>query len=218
MKVSKFSLVLCLGGFLLANNACGGSDAKTTSDGSSTSTNSNSLDGAINNTNNNGSDAQALASKDSAADGASLTGSASPGYVECGSSSCNLQSLVCCVGRSDAGNASIYSCLSTNSTCSGNKITCDEPGDCTSGQVCCRASGSKTSTCTAIADCDITTDKQRCHLDSDCPSALPKCCASASMSGGTCREQCEPTANDAGTNTKREAGSASSRDASRKRG
>jgi hypothetical protein len=129
---------------------------------------------------------------------ASQSGNPTPGQIQCGeTSTCDATTQVCCLVRGDGG--STYSCIATTDTCGGTTSNCDEPGDCGSGEVCCRAGGGGgggAATCTAAASC---TGRQLCHVDGDCSGTTPVCCPSTNNPGtGSCRATCD-TGVDGGT-------------------
>ena len=126
-------------------------------------------------------------------------GPPTPGLIACGTGTCDPGTQFCCAQLpTSQGTGVTFVCLATGTTCGGPALACDEPGDCTSGDVCCASTragpggggGAAGSKCVAATACTGRGSIQLCHQDSDCPASDPTCCAEQLTAGGACRPSC----------------------------
>lgn len=129
-----------------------------------------------------------------------------PGKISCDEAQCDLEREVCCISRNAAG-SSKGRCLpkapaGAPSPCCNPKIThhcgedalersCDEAGDCETGQRCCDEAGSEfglyTQRCGKAGECA----KETCLAGSTCPNGR-RCAADEGRPTGACPLQVKP--------------------------
>ncbi len=113
--------------------------------------------------------------------------------VACGTATCTLGTQECCVSGGIGG--STQTCV-TAGTCQDNVLSCDGPEDCNGTDVCCGTGsfggggggGGVSTTC--AADCTGGQSAVLCRVDTDCPSAEPKCCSSFIYTSDVCQANC----------------------------
>lgn len=109
-----------------------------------------------------------------ASDGSASTSTASPGIprapLECDGHSCTGSTPHCC--RKPNARAS---CVGVDEPCAGARITCDGPGDCGSGEVCCALAVTNVAQCVLAAGCSAV-GRVMCNSDSEC-EASQRCTA-----------------------------------------
>lgn len=67
-------------------------------------------------------------------------GSGAHGAIRCGANTCDASKGEACCGAPGASTVDppvSYSCVSSGGACSGVRMSCDDPGDCGTGEACC---------------------------------------------------------------------------------
>jgi len=100
---------------------------------------------------------------------------ATPGTLECGSTTCTVGSQQCCITG-----AATATCIDASAQCQGLPVTCDGPEDCPAETpICCARLGGGGRGIRCVASCNAT---QLCNVDSDCPSG-ERCCGQGTLLG-----------------------------------
>lgn len=93
-----------------------------------------------------------------------------PGLVACGDAPCRVPQQRCCMSAQSESKT----CVAATSACPepGYDITCDEPGDCQTGEVCCLVPGGSAcmaaSACTQARGWRLCVERSDCELDEYC--------------------------------------------------
>jgi hypothetical protein len=102
------------------------------------------------------------------------------GTITCGTSRCNADNEICCVGATGAGTCSKSSCAATAAT-----RRCDGPEDCDGERICCAQDalvGGYRTACVKPSECANAGGVPLCRGNADCFDGY-KACAPTDFSG-----------------------------------
>lgn len=106
------------------------------------------------------------ASSSSSSSTSSQNGSTSRKKLECDGRECSGATPSCC-----QRSGSRATCVADDAPCDGARLTCDGPGDCGAGEVCCGMTVTGLAQCLPVAGCGMVSGERLCNHDDDCPGS-----------------------------------------------